>query len=400
MRSARWFGLTLAFILGCLPAMALPTIGTPAPPLDFTQLLQAPAGAKADWTTLRGKVVVLEFWATWCGPCIAEIPHLNELASSVDPGKVQFISVDDESPKVLQAFLAKRRMAGWVGIDTTGAVFKRYGVTARPTTIIVNGQGRILAITYPEFIKAADLEAVAAGKPVTFRAAIVPILTPNMAASGQHAAPLFEISISRAKPGSRMEMGASSEGITFSAAKPDFLLPFIYDVPEDRLVWQEAVPTDAYDMTMISGGMDRESLTPLLQAAVAAALHLHVKPTQVTEAAYVLTATPAAKKLLTPTASTGGSMAFANDGQVNIINGSLDDFARQMENDLHLPVLNETGIQGKYDIELTLPQKGPDAAAEVILKKLGLDLHKERRTITVLKIERETEEKPSTPATP
>ena len=73
-----------------------PKPGSAAPSLNFTRLLQAPTGAKVDWPALRGKVVVLEFWATWCAPCVAEIPILNSLQASVDSNKVVFLSVDDD----------------------------------------------------------------------------------------------------------------------------------------------------------------------------------------------------------------------------------------------------------------------------------------------------------------
>jgi thiol-disulfide isomerase/thioredoxin len=50
------------------------------PLLQATDLLQAPPGTKLDAGSIRGNVVILEFWATWCGPCVVAIPHLNELA--------------------------------------------------------------------------------------------------------------------------------------------------------------------------------------------------------------------------------------------------------------------------------------------------------------------------------
>src|SRR5271156_1919427 len=100
--------LMLTIMFWVLPAQALPAKGTPAPPLTTIKLLQAPTGARTDWNSLRGKVVVLEFWAPWCAPCIASLPHLNQLVEALDPARFQFISIDDEDPKVVQTFLAKK----------------------------------------------------------------------------------------------------------------------------------------------------------------------------------------------------------------------------------------------------------------------------------------------------
>ena len=167
---------TVALVLcltGALPALAAtPAVGQPAPALTFTQLLNAPEGTKTDWASLKGKVVVLEFWATWCAPCIAEISHLNTLAASVADHNIQFISVDDEEPAVIQEFVAKKKMAGWVGASEK--VFGDYGVQARPTTIVVDGEGKIAGILRPDQLERDALVSLSDGKPVVFPTESVP----------------------------------------------------------------------------------------------------------------------------------------------------------------------------------------------------------------------------------
>src|SRR5260370_9087549 len=77
----------VAVLLGTASLWAHPGKGTPAPPLDTLKLLQAPLGERADWASLKGKVVLLEFSATWCSPCVASLAHSTRLVASLDPTK-------------------------------------------------------------------------------------------------------------------------------------------------------------------------------------------------------------------------------------------------------------------------------------------------------------------------
>lgn len=379
----------LAMVLfGTLSVWASPEKGTPAPPLEFTQLLQAPAGAKANWAALRGKVVVLEFWATWCEFCLYEVPHWNDLAASVDPAKFQFITVDDEDPKIVQSFLAKRKMAGWAGIDTTGDVFRRFGIVPRPTTIIVDGKGRIVAATQPQDIRTVDLLAVAAGKSVKFKPVgnvEALIRTASPAASMK---PLYEVSLTRAAPNTKL-VGAMSLGpgrMDIYGWTAEALLIWAYnEIPKDRILLVDPLPRGLYNLHAIWSSKNNDPLiTSFGQRAISLGLNLDVQSKTSTKNAYVLQATEVGKKLLTPTASTGGTGEWYEKGKLKLINGSMDDLAAALEYALGVPVVNETDIKGSFDEELDFPAKDGGAANAELLKVLGLKLIQEDRPIVML----------------
>ena len=388
---------SLAVLFAVFPAGAcaasLPAIGAPAPALNFTQLYQAPARARATWPGLRGKVVVLEFWATWCGPCIAAVPHLNQVARSLDPAKVQFISVDDEDPKVVKTFLAKRKMEGWAGVDTTGGVFKRYGVTARPTTIIVDAHGKIAGITDAEELTAQELKAVAAGRHADIDSSMA-VLADSMKVKPSDASdskPLFEISLSKLPPDNGPTRGSfsirsSSDGIEMLGITADWLLTYAYHVEHDRLEISSPLPDDRFNLHTDFAGADDSVTAPILQAAIAAGLHLDVKRKTVTRSVYVLGATPAARDLVKESASTRGSMSSENAGKIELVNVPMASLASSLESWLEIPVIDNTGITTHFDSNLELSSKDLSAINQRLRVALGVELTKEDKPVEMLEV--------------
>jgi len=98
----------------------------------------------ADFSEFTGRVVVIDCFATWCGPCVGEIPHLNEIVNNYDDSEVVVISVGSSSDSEIELSQFKKdyNMDWLVARDTVG-VFNKYGVQAIPTIVILDQTGNI-----------------------------------------------------------------------------------------------------------------------------------------------------------------------------------------------------------------------------------------------------------------
>lgn len=115
-------------------------VGQPAPNFAFVW----EDGAGADLASLRGRPVVINFWATWCGPCRAEMPELVALHNS-DPEVIVLEINTQESLDVIRPFAEEYGMTMPVVVDEAGAVRTLYGVRNMPTTLFIDGEGIIRA---------------------------------------------------------------------------------------------------------------------------------------------------------------------------------------------------------------------------------------------------------------
>lgn len=115
---------------------------------------------------LRGKVVVLEFWATWCPPCRASIPHLIRLNQEYKDKGVVFVSLTDEPRPTVEPFVKEMRMDYAIGGDSPSS--GAYGVDGIPTAFVISPAGRVVWEGHPmmglDAALKAEVEKAAVGK--------------------------------------------------------------------------------------------------------------------------------------------------------------------------------------------------------------------------------------------
>jgi uncharacterized protein (TIGR03435 family) len=143
---------------------AVPGPGDNAPPITLDALTNAPEGAQATWEALGAGTTVIEFWGTWCGPCVAAIPHLNELHDEFAPKGVNFLSVTFEEPSVTDRFQQRMKLHTWIGHDMDRSMVRDYAVRGWPTTFIVR-DGTIIARTHPSALTKERLATIVEGNP-------------------------------------------------------------------------------------------------------------------------------------------------------------------------------------------------------------------------------------------
>jgi thiol-disulfide isomerase/thioredoxin len=141
--------LSALFGLLILPRLSPPTGGMvrkAAPDVTLPVALNGDPGARMQVSALKGHPVVLDFWASWCGPCAVQAPILDHIARRYQPKGLVVMGIDvDDTPDVAKAAAMKKGLSYPIVVDAAKEASRLYSVDSLPSLVVIDKEGLVRA---------------------------------------------------------------------------------------------------------------------------------------------------------------------------------------------------------------------------------------------------------------
>lgn len=389
----------ILFLLFTLSAYAQESnLGKKSPELTFENILNFEK-ENAKLSDFKGKVVILDFWATWCAPCIESFPHLEKLQTKFGE-ELQIIAITDDPEARITRFLDNRKMNFPIAIDEKRELAKVFPHVVIPHTVVIDQSGTVKVIATPykiteDLIKKILLDQevnveekkdvrnfdpslpLSGNENLTYQITITPYTEgyPSFSNDKGGAAPytgrrilvtnlsaraLFEIAhqfppqirtVVEVSDLSKFEW-SKENAICFDIIVPEALGEQRFDIMKQQLSIYYGYQTFVEERVMPVTVLQRIKGTEIL----------------ITE-------------------SKEGTEPYSNDNRNRLsMKGSpIEKLADFLEDHIHKPAVNETHLDGLYDLEIPWYNEKPEQIHEE-LKKIGLEMIDAERKIEVLVI--------------
>lgn len=367
--------------------------GETVPELDFTTVLNAPVKT-LQLSQLKGKLVLIDFWATWCGSCLVAMPHLTALQKKY-PKQLQVIAVNDETVKRTAQFIQSRPANFWFAVDTARKIAGVFPHQLIPHTILISLDGRLIAATSPEFITDRVMDSLINNQPVHLPEKIDNLLSHEdlikqnfFAADTVQSRFMIQGEI-KGGPGlstiyldNKIFSGRRLTCINLPLATLYMLACGNYPYSRTMDQTQAGKNSPVYCLDLIV--KNKTELMPTLQKELSKRFDLQAKVEPILKDVQVLRIVDAEKFKTIPRNVSGKRTFYARHGAIDQQSMTLKEFAQFLEDyGIGKLTIDETGNTEKLDIKFSFQPENPQSLID-ILTGMGLSLTKEQRNITML----------------
>lgn len=352
-------------------------VGEQAPDFTLTNFFQAPSDAPTTLSGLRGNIVVLEFWATWCAPCRVSMKRLDTIAKKFSGKPIRFLAISKESQGLIETFVKSHPNNLWIGVDGNKEANTRYGVDEIPHLVIIDKNGSILGITRSDEVTEERLQQVLEGRQVYFPPIVMfdEFIHKEQTTFQKLPTPKVIFKPFDARGGDKTLFNAFTPTITDSSFFAITILPLVvqeaYEIPLARIKpeSEELMSEKYYAQIQIAEHnkkLVRETLKNLLNNYV----DVQVDKNILKEKVVLLERTDSTQKIPLskhgePQLQYSESNFTAKKQPIKALTTFLQSRYRQQK------VIDKTGLTGEYDLDLWWSDSGANGLKEA-LKKSGL----------------------------
>ena len=370
------------------------TIGAPFPDLHYSNRISG--DIQTDDTYLKGKVTILEFWATWCGPCLTSMKHLDTLKQQFGD-QLQILAVGYESEARIARFQQKMNYNFDFITDEEKALQDYFPHRIIPHAVIVGPDGHIKGMTNPDLITATSIEALLAGErpdfPLKAETSAFDFSKDYFAADsltqsnfvlqpGVPAYPTFSRQFNQGPfAHRRISYYNATIEMLYQMAYQFSGLRTVVEADPTKLAYED--PRNHYFMDIIVAPEDQDQLFADLQRNLNESFDIKAKTAIRTMEVAVIyrldsVAVPFVRSEKSAFPSAKGDR-FESEG------ATFEDFATYLENFnlVGLPVIDETNDDNRYQLSFHYFPEDPKSFKPA-LKKMGLGIKKATRAVEVL----------------
>mgnify|MGYP000288925557 CR=1 FL=1 len=389
---------TIAFIYSCKQD-AIPVNGTEAqigfkvPNIAFKQLLND-TEVQSNLYDYTEDVIILDFWATWCGPCITSFPKMSTFQEEFGK-QLKVIAVTDESPERIEAFLKNRPQQFAMAIDADKTINSYFTHVYIPHYVILDKNKVVKAIVNSDFITKENITKLISGEEITFKEKKENIsFDPNKPLGTTDKPIIYQSSLLPYNPDmqSMTNTGSLSSNrlFTLNTTFTSMLrtaYQYSYNRTKENLKHPEKytfTKENRYSYEMIYPDHLYEQRLELMKNDIKILSGLSAKiETQMTDV-YILQKIPSTKKTIPISTQQPNPDRTLRYGEGITLQGEpMERLRGYYEEVIQFPVVDETGYDNVYDITVKwFEENKKQGLAE--LTKYGLQLKKAKRPIDFL----------------